>query len=66
MKILIIGSKGFIGSHSINSLSADNHVYGCDVVNDYVSDNYYQIDATNADYKEIFKARRFSYVTRAH
>jgi len=59
MKILIIGSKGFIGSHSMDSLGAVHEVYGCDVVNDYVSDNYFQIDATNADYKEIFKTRQF-------
>lgn len=59
MNILIIGSKGFIGSHCMAILSVGNHLCGCDVVNDYVSDNYYQIDATNADYKEIFKAQQF-------
>lgn len=59
MKILIIGSKGFIGSYCTTILRDENIVYGCDVVNDYVSDNYYQVDATNADYKDIFKEQQF-------
>lgn len=59
MKILIIGSKGFIGSHCAAILGANNQVYGCDIVNDYVAHNYYQVDATNADYKEVFKEQQF-------
>ena len=59
MKILIIGSKGFIGSHCISILKQQHIVYGCDVVNDYAAENYYQIDATNADYKEVFKTQQF-------
>lgn len=59
MKILVIGSKGFIGSHCIAILGQKQVVYGCDVVNDYVAGNYYQVDATNADYKEIFKEQQF-------
>ena len=59
MKILIIGSKGFIGSYCVTILGVDNDVYGCDVVTDYVSPNYYQIDATTADYKEVFKDHQF-------
>jgi UDP-glucose 4-epimerase len=59
VKLLIIGSKGFIGSHCATILSIENEVYGCDVVNDYINKNYYQVDATNADYKAIFKDRDF-------
>jgi dTDP-glucose 4,6-dehydratase/UDP-glucose 4-epimerase len=59
MKVLIIGSKGFIGSHCITAFAQANEVYGCDVVTDYVAYNYFQIDATNADYKEVFKAHQF-------
>ncbi|MEO6520458.1 MAG: SDR family oxidoreductase [Mucilaginibacter sp.] len=59
MRLLIIGSKGFIGSHCMAVLNAHHTVYGCDVVTDYVSANYFQIDATNADYKEVFKAQQF-------
>ncbi len=59
MKILITGSKGFIGSHFLNLLGGTCEVFGCDVVNDYVSPNYFQIDATNADFKEIFLTHQF-------
>ena len=59
MKLLIIGSKGFIGSHCSTIFSLENEVYGCDVVNDYINNNYYQVDATNADYKDIFKSNKF-------
>lgn len=59
MKILIIGAKGFIGSHCVNYFSDENEVWQCDVVTDYVSDNYIAVDATNADYNEIFQANNF-------
>lgn len=59
MNILVIGSKGFIGSHCLSYLANDNKVYACDIVTDYAADNYYQIDATNADYKEVFNAHQF-------
>ena len=59
MNILIIGSKGFIGTHCARILGMENTVYGCDVVTDYVSAGYYQVDATNADYKDIFKSQQF-------
>lgn len=59
MNILIIGSKGFIGSHCVKLFGITNQVYECDVVADYVSDNYFQIDATNADYKDLFKIKPF-------
>ncbi len=55
MKILIIGSKGFIGSHCVKYFSTRHEVYECDVVVDYTSQNYTQIDATNADYHAVFE-----------
>lgn len=56
MKILVVGSKGFIGSNVYDYLKSNNdYVYACDVVNDYVDENYYQIDATNANYHSIFE-----------
>jgi UDP-glucose 4-epimerase len=59
MNILIIGSKGFIGSHCAAILGENNNVFCCDVVSDYVAYNYYQVDATNADYKDIFRDKEF-------
>ena len=56
MKILVIGSKGFIGSHVFDFYKkAGLEVIGCDVVTDYESDNYIQIDATNSDFHSIFE-----------
>jgi dTDP-glucose 4,6-dehydratase/UDP-glucose 4-epimerase len=60
MNILIIGSKGFIGSHAVSYFSKLTHkVYGCDVMVDYNNENYFVIDATNADYYNIFQKNKF-------
>lgn len=60
MKILIIGSKGFIGQHTLEYFKQLGHeVIGCDVVTDYEDSNYYQIDATNSDYHFIFEGHTF-------
>lgn len=60
MKILIIGSKGFIGSHLVNFFSrAEHDVWACDVVVDYVNSKYFQVDATNADYLKLFEEQKF-------
>ena len=56
MTILVIGSKGFIGSHVLNYLKENNYkVYGCDVVTDYEHKDYIQIDATNSDFHFVFE-----------
>lgn len=56
MRILVIGSKGFIGSHVCHfyGLRQGYEVWGCDVVTDYATENYFQIDATTADYEPVF------------
>lgn len=59
MNILIIGSKGFIGSHFVKYFSKKHNVWECDVVADYVSKNYFIVDATNADYSDIFQQQQF-------
>lgn len=60
MKILIVGSKGFIGSAAFAFYKEKNFgVFGCDVVNDYTSENYFQIDATNSDFHQIFQNEKF-------
>ena len=60
MKILVIGSKGFIGFSVYNSFKKNSkEVFGCDVVTDYIDENYFQIDATNSDYHQIFEKNEF-------
>lgn len=59
MKILVIGSKGFIGSHCVDYFSKGNEVWGCDVVFDYNSPNYISIDAVDSDFLGIFEQRKY-------
>lgn len=60
MKILIIGSKGFIGSHLVNYFTKlQFEVWQCDVVTDYTTEKYFQIDATNSDFNTIFEQVKF-------
>ena len=59
MNILIIGSKGFIGSHCVKYFSKEHNVWECDVVADYVNKNYFIVDTTNADYGDIFQQQQF-------
>lgn len=61
MKILIIGSKGFIGTHALKFLTAIKayNCYGADVVVDYTSSNYILLDAVNSNFNEIFEEHKF-------
>ncbi len=59
MKILIIGSKGFIGSHCVDFFSQQHEVWGCDVVLDYNTPRYISIDAVDSDFLEIFRQHKF-------
>jgi UDP-glucose 4-epimerase len=56
-KILIIGSKGFIGQHLFNYLQQKGYdVCGADVVVDYVNTkHYFLIDASNSDFNPVFQ-----------
>lgn len=59
MKILIVGSKGFIGSHCVDYFSRNHEVWGCDVVLDYNMPNYISIDAVDSDFLGIFEQRQY-------
>ncbi len=60
MNILIIGSKGFIGSHALTYFrNKENNVYGCDVVVDYVDEKYFLVDATHPNFHEPFSSITF-------
>ena len=59
MRILVIGSKGFIGSHCVDYFSQDHEVWGCDVVLDYNTPNYISIDAVDSDFLGIFEQRQY-------
>ncbi|WP_456439184.1 NAD-dependent epimerase/dehydratase family protein [Psychroserpens sp.] len=55
MNILVIGSKGFIGSHCASFFLVKHNVWQCDVVVDYTTQQYIQVDSTNADYTEVMQ-----------
>lgn len=62
MKYLIIGSKGFIGENLKKHLEKKENtiVWSADVVVDYVdNENYFLIDASNADFRSIFEKEQF-------
>lgn len=63
MKILVIGSKGFIGSacYSYFKNQPGYEVYGADVMVEYDDPNYFLIDATNADFKKVFSNHQFNW-----
>jgi UDP-glucose 4-epimerase len=63
MKVLILGSKGFIGQNLLNYLADNNYeVWGADVVTDYVNKGtYFLIDATNSDFSFVFQNVKYDF-----
>lgn len=60
MKILVIGAKGFIGSYIVKHFAQlGAEVWQCDVVTDYTTERYIQIDATNSDFNTVFEQHHF-------
>jgi len=62
MKILVIGSMGFIGQHLFRYLSEkDNEVWGADIVYDYINkDRFFLIEASNSDYNSVFQFTEYN------
>ena len=60
-KILIIGSKGFIGQNLKKHFEKNDYPVWCaDVVIDYANTgNYFVIDASNSDYREAFEKESY-------
>ena len=61
MKIIVIGSKGFIGQHLCSYYRQQGQeVWGADVMVDYVNtESYFQIDSTNSDFSSVFQDHEF-------
>jgi UDP-glucose 4-epimerase len=59
MKILIIGAKGFIGSHCVTHFSERHEIWQCDIVTDPVSERYFLLDPNNINYIAVFKDSQF-------
>jgi UDP-glucose 4-epimerase len=58
MKILIIGARGFIGSHAYHFFSKDHQVWGADVLTSGDT-NFFLLNRLNTDFNEIFKTEQF-------
>ena len=59
MKILIIGSEGFIGSHCVNHFrSKQFDVWQADI-NASTEQNFYKIEKQNSDFSAPFKEHQF-------
>jgi dTDP-glucose 4,6-dehydratase/UDP-glucose 4-epimerase len=57
MKVLIIGSEGFIGKHLHYYMKEQGHeVWGADVVTRYADqEKYFLVDASNSDFTSVFR-----------
>lgn len=65
MKILIIGSKGFIGSHCVQHFLSQGHqVTGCDIVESEET-NYISLNSINSDFNRLFSECEFDYCINA-
>ena len=61
MKVLIIGSEGFIGKHLLNYMKDQGHeVWGADVVTRYADqEKYFLVDASNSDFTSVFRSCQY-------
>ncbi|MGN7986700.1 NAD-dependent epimerase/dehydratase family protein [Pedobacter sp. 22226] len=57
IKLLIIGAKGFIGSHAYQHFkNTEEYItYASDIVNDYNDPNYFQISSSDADFTQLVR-----------
>jgi dTDP-glucose 4,6-dehydratase/UDP-glucose 4-epimerase len=55
-KILVIGSKGFIGSAALRYYESEGYyVVGCDVVDNGVETDYFKVEKIKPDYNDVLK-----------
>lgn len=60
MKIIVIGSKGFIGSNTCKYFEEKgNQTWGCGVSENIDDSNYFQVERFFPDYNNIFKLQQF-------
>jgi len=59
MKILVVGCKGFIGSHAMKAFERSCEVWGCDVYTNYNEKNFLFINSSNVDFLSIFRQHKF-------
>lgn len=68
MKIIILGSKGFIGSNLVNFLLKDNNfeVFGCDLLDSFDAlYDYRKLSIHSTDFDNLFKTHTFDFCINA-
>jgi UDP-glucose 4-epimerase len=65
MKVLIIGSQGFIGRHVYEFFSRKAEACGADVVNTLGQKNFFLLDEKNTDFTGVFKGQGFDVCVNA-
>lgn len=66
MNILVIGSKGFIGSHCVKYFSSKNHVvFEAGVSANTNNPNYTQLNASNTNFDELFTKNNIDWCINA-
>jgi UDP-glucose 4-epimerase len=61
MKLLIIGSKGFIGSHCVAWFGRQHEVWAADVHTDYNEKNFFLVSPANSDFHGVFVRQKFDF-----
>lgn len=59
MRILVIGSEGFIGGHAKKYFSVANDVWGADIIEIDKREKYFQIGIENSSFDSIFEHNSF-------
>jgi dTDP-glucose 4,6-dehydratase/UDP-glucose 4-epimerase len=65
MKILIIGSKGFIGSNTRNFFSSKYEVFGADIFENENDTNYFKLETLGTEFDSIFEKSKFDFCINA-
>lgn len=59
MKILIIGSQGFIGAHTYSYFSEKAEVWSADVIDPLKQERFTLLEKSNTDFASLFKSNSF-------
>ena len=65
MKLLIIGSEGFIGSNLFSAFHIDNTVFTADIINSASSERHFILNTLHPDYNSVFRKEQFDYCINA-
>jgi dTDP-glucose 4,6-dehydratase/UDP-glucose 4-epimerase len=66
MKILVVGSQGFIGSNCVTSFSRRGYdVIGCDIYENLNQINYISLKQIGSDFNIFFSSNKFDYCINA-